>query len=284
MKYACFLFILFVLATSCQTKSPKENTQPVLTLKWTTDTVMTTCESVIYDKDHDVLYVANMNGGADVKDGNGFISKVALDGSVSSLNWIGGMDAPKGMGLFNGKLFVADIDRIHEVDINAGKITQTYSLPEAKFLNDVTVDANGRVFSSDSRSGDIFMIQNGKVSKWFSGIAGPNGLLSEGDKMLSLAWDTQTMNSIDTATKQVVMKADSIENPDGVEAVGDGGYLVSSWNGMIHYVGADGKSLVLLDTRADSLSAADIEYIPEKKLLLVPTFYKNKVMAYELKN
>jgi hypothetical protein len=30
------------------------------------------------------------------------------------------------------------------------------------------------------------------------------------------------------------------------------------------------------------VSAADIEYIADKKLLLVPTFFKNKVVAYEL--
>jgi len=76
--------------------------------------------------------------------------------------------------------------------------------------------------------------------------------------------------------------ADSLETPDGIEAVGDGGYLVSSWNGQVHYVDPSGKTLRVLDTRADSIGAADIEYIPEKKLLLVPTFFKNRVAAYEL--
>ena len=42
------------------------------------------------------------------------------------------------------------------------------------------------------------------------------------------------------------------------------------------------KNSLLIDTRKDSVSAADIEYIAGKKLLLVPTFFKNKVVAYEL--
>jgi len=89
------------------------------------------------------------------------------------------------------------------------------------------------------------------------------------------------LNTVD-ASKQLVLKADSVENADGVEAVGDGGYLVSSWNGKVTYVAADGTTTKILDTTSGSVSAADIEYIPEKKLLLVPTFFKNKVVAYEL--
>jgi hypothetical protein len=81
--------------------------------------------------------------------------------------------------------------------------------------------------------------------------------------------------------QQVTMRTDSVENPDGIEAIGNG-YLVSSWNGLVHHIDADWKRTVVLDTRADSLSAADIEYVKEKKLLLVPTFFKNKVMAYEV--
>jgi hypothetical protein len=284
MKYIILIFILIIMATACQpSKTDQTHTSPTLTLKWQTDSLLTTCESVIYDKEHDVLYVANINGTPDVKDGNGFISKVAMDGTITAAHWISNLDAPKGMGLFNRKLYAADIDRIHEIDVVSGKVIQTYAVPGAKFLNDITTDAAGRVFSSDSNTGDIFMLQNGKISKWFSGVDGPNGLLAEGNHMWVLAWNTKTMNSIDTASRQMVMKADSLEFPDGIEAVGNGDYLVSSWKGMVQYVDTNGKSQVILDTRADSLSAADIAYIPEKKLLLVPTFYKNRVMAYELK-
>ena len=79
------------------------------------------------------------------------------------------------------------------------------------------------------------------------------------------------------------MRTDSIENPDGVEAIGNNEYLVSSWNGILHYIDQDWKQTTLLDTQKDSLSSADIEYIKSKNLLLVPTFFKNKVMAYEVK-
>ena len=92
------------------------------------------------------------------------------------------------------------------------------------------------------------------------------------------------MNTVDLtlSDKQVTLKTDGIENADGVEAIGNGEYLVSSWNGMVHHIASDGKRTMVLDTRADSVNAADIEYVSERNLLLVPAFFKNKVVAYEL--
>ncbi len=289
MKYNMLLLfaILFAACQSSKKETPEEtvteSSSPTLTMKWETDTVLTTCESVIYDPANDILYVANINGVPDVKDGNGFISRVSLDGKVTTTQWVTGMDAPKGMGIYNGKLYVTDIDRIHEIDIASGKISNTYPAEGATFLNDITVDESGKVYISDSGMGNILLLDNGTVTVWMSGLEGPNGLLAEGDNLKMASFAAGTFNTIDR-NKQVTLVADNIENGDGVKAVGDGGYLVSSWNGMVHYVDPDGKAKLILDTRADSVNAADIEYIADKKLLLVPGFFKNKVIAYELSN
>lgn len=285
---------LVLLLITCACESKKETTTdnaatdsaavaPVtLKLKWETDTSLTTCESVLYDKERDVLYVANINGDPSGKDGNGFIGKVSLDGKVTEAQWVKGMDAPKGMGLVGNKLYVTDIDRVHEIDVTNGKITKTYPVEGAQFLNDITTDPEGRVYISDSNTGIVSLIENGKVSKWLENLKGPNGLFAEKGEVLVAQWAEKTLNIVDPSSKQVTVKTEGLENPDGIEAVGDGGYLVSSWNGMVHYVSSDWTKTLVLDTRADSVSAADIEYIQEKNLLLVPTFYKNKVMAYEL--
>jgi hypothetical protein len=39
---------------------------------------------------------------------------------------------------------------------------------------------------------------------------------------------------------------------------------------------------LIFDTTNDKINAADIDYIPEKQLLLVPTFLDNRAMAYKL--
>jgi hypothetical protein len=290
------LCILAALVVACQGKKEGSETATVtadstaapalpvtLKLKWETDAVLTTCESVIYDKDHDVLYVSNINGAPDGKDGNGFISKVSLDGKVTEAQWVKGMDAPKGLGIANGKLYVADIDRVHEIDIASGKITKTHKVKGAKFLNDVTTDASGKVYISDTGANNILIIENGKLSTWLDKqLNGPNGLLAEDNRMLLAQFAGEDLNTIDLASKQVSQLTDSVNTADGIEALGDGAYLVSSWMGMVTHVSSDWKKTVVLDTRKDSVNAADIEYIQEKNLLLVPAFFKNKVMAYEV--
>lgn len=289
---ACTL-ALAVLILACQapkqadeasTVDSTEFATPVkLTMKWETDTVLLTCESVIYDKANDVLYVANINGqDPSAKDGNGFISKVTLDGKVSEPSWVKGMDAPKGMGIFNGKLYVTDIDRVHEIDIATGKIAKTRPVTGAQFLNDITVDNAGKVYVSDTGGGTVYLIENGTVSKWLENIASPNGLLAENNQLLVLGFESKTLSAVDLVSKQVTQKTDSIDNGDGIEAIGDGAYLASSWNGLVHYISPDFKRTLILDTSGDQVSAADIEYIAEKNLLLVPAFFKNKVVAYEL--
>lgn len=291
-KLNVLTLILAIIALACQNKKEASSetdsannaeVAPVsLTLKWETDTLLTTCESVIYDKDRDVLYVANINGDPSTKDGNGFISKVSLDGKITEAQWVKGIDSPKGMGLVGTKLYVTDIDRVHEIDVTSGKITSTINIEGAQFLNDITTDASGKVYTSDSNTGKVSVIENGKVSTWLEGVNGPNGLLSEDGSMLVALWQAKTLNTVDLATKEVTVKTDSLENPDGIEAIGGGAYLVSSWNGLVHHISPEWKRTLILDTRADSVSAADIEYIQEKNLLLVPTFFNNKVMAYEL--
>lgn len=279
------LLVLVSIVWACQPKKEVEtvSTVPTLTLKWKTDTLLTTVESVIFDEVNDVLYAANINGVPDAKDGNGFISKVSLDGKITESKWITGLDAPKGLGISNGKLYVADIDRVHEIDIALGKVLNSFVAEGSKFLNDITTGTDGKVYVSDSGAGEVLVLENGTFSKWLTGQASPNGLFAEGNNVLVALWDAKTLNSAALGGQEVTLKTDSLENPDGIEALGDGGYLISSWNGMVHYVDKDWKNTMVLDTRADSIGAADIEYIPAKKLLLIPTFYKNSVMAYELK-
>lgn len=259
----------------------EEKTPVTLKVVWETDPLLTTCESVLHDEGQDVLYVSNINGTPDAKDANGFISKVSLDGKVTDQFWVKGLDAPKGMGIRDGKLYVSDIDRVHEIDTKTGKISKTYPVSGAKFLNDIAVDGD-KVYISDSRGGTVYLLEDGKVSAWMENLHNPNGLFSENGELVMALWDDKTLNTIDVSSKEVTKRTDGIENPDGIEAIGNNEYLVSSWNGVIHHIDSDWNRTVVLDTRNDSVSSADIEYVRSKNLLLVPTFFRNKVVAYEV--
>jgi hypothetical protein len=51
----------------------------------------------------------------------------------------------------------------------------------------------------------------------------------------------------------------------------------------VNLVSAQGKVEKLLDTKEAKINAADLEYIPGKNLLLVPTFFVNTITAYSIK-
>ena len=129
---------------------------------WSTDSIIRTPESVLLDKANDILYVAQIDGEGGEKDGKGGVGKLGTDGKVIDLDWVTGLNAPKGMAMHNGKLFVADLTEMVEIDMATGKVLRKIPVEGSEFLNDVTVDANGDVFVSDSNTKQITMIKDGK--------------------------------------------------------------------------------------------------------------------------
>src|SRR5690349_2445801 len=101
---------IFLLSAMMLTLFTMANAQK-LTRLWETDSVLRVPESVLYDAKNKVLYVANIDGKPDEKDGKGFISKVSPEGKITNLEWITGLHAPKGMGLSGNTLYVADVTR-----------------------------------------------------------------------------------------------------------------------------------------------------------------------------
>jgi hypothetical protein len=68
-----------------------------------------------------------------------------------------------------------------------------------------------------------------------------------------------------------------------LQAVYDKEYIASGWAGVIYYINADGTKEILLDSRAEKINTADIAFDAGLRILYVPTFFKNKIVAYKLK-
>ena len=155
--------------------------------RWSTALDFKVPESVFFDTQAGCLYVSNINGGPGQKNGEGFLSKVDLSGQILELEWVKGLDAPKGMGVYGEELYVTDIDRVVVIDKNRGTILVVHSVPGAKFLNDIAVDRRGKVYISDSSGDAIYTLEGGRITKVLSGgryLKGPNGLFWEGDALL----------------------------------------------------------------------------------------------------
>ena len=252
---------------------------PSLQKAWETDTVLTTVESTLFDPAAGVIYASNIEGHHSQKDKKGSITKMKPDGSVTQLKWVTGLNAPKGMALLNGKLFVTDIDELVEINVAGGKIAKRYPVAGAKFLNDAATDGLN-VYFSDSETGKVHRLAEGKVSTFAEGFAGINGLgFDDKDQLFIL--DGKGLRKYNPADKTSQFVNEVVTGGDGLVIIDDSTYIASRWQGEIYLV-INGKEHLLLDTKADSSNTADIDYIPAEKLVLVPTFLKNKVVAYKL--
>lgn len=254
----------------------QDNRIPLWTLSGLSDP-----ESVALAADGRSLYVANVAGEGDVKDGNGFISRVSLDGKLLEREWVKGLDAPKGAIVKGGRLFVSDIDRLVEIDTAAGKVVARYPVPGATFLNDVAVAPDGAILVADSGTGRILQLKDGVVSLWSADpqLKSVNGLLPEPDRLLVTTMDGKFL-AFDYATRKATVLASELGQADGVaRAVGDA-YFVSEWPGRLFLVMPDGTSRVILDSRQSETYIND--FIRVGDLLIVPNWKPGTLRAYRI--
>lgn len=247
---------------------------------WESNQNLPTPESVLFYGRGNVLYVSLVDGRANQKDGKGSIAVLNLDGSIKDANWITGLNAPKGLAIFNDLLYIADIDVVVVVDIVSGNIIDEITIPTSKFLNDVTVDSRGIVYVSDTIEGKIYQIKDGKHRVHLDNVPYVNGLKHNNDLLLALV-ETELW-AIDSNKQIKILAKGFAKGADGLEPVGNGDYLVTCWFGIIYYVKADGSIIKMQDVQG-KMNTADLGFNPKTKILYVPTFHNNSVIAYQLK-
>ena len=250
-----------------------------LTQLWSTDSTLRVPESVFHDPKTERIYVANIEGkGPWEKDGRGSISIITASGKILSPYWVTGLHAPKGMTMFQDFLIVADVDSVVIIEPLRAQILKKIYVEGAQALNDITSDKRGNIYVSDSKTKKIHKIDGAKlnVTLYLDSLKGPNGVL----------FVDRTLYYVDAGgfyklgkDKQKILIVDGLEGgTDGIEQIDEENFLVSCWSG----INLKGEKKLLLDTRSAQINAADIGYDKEKKIVYVPTFWKNSVVAYQL--
>lgn len=252
-------------------------------------------ESVVYDPRLNLLYVSNVNGGPNDKDGNGYISLVSMDGRIINEKWVAGLNGPKGLALHGTTLYTADIDELVAIDVDHGQITDKYKVSDAKFLNDVAAAPNGDVYVSDMLTNRIHLLSGGSFTIWIESadLEAPNGLDVVGDNVILGAWGVMTdgfatavpghLKSISINDKSITSIGDGspVGNLDGVEVDKNGGFYVTDWmNGKLFHISSTGEAKELLSLKQGS---ADHEFIIEKGLMFIPMMNDNIMYAYKVK-
>src|SRR3546814_7548563 len=128
---------------------------------WSSD-VCSSDLSVAYDAAAGVLYVSEFGSALKPteKDGQGRISKVALDGKVLEERFLPPagqtLDKPKGIWVAGNRLWVTDIDTLWVFD-TLTKEGRSVELPGIQFANDPTIVGDA-VFVSDNRGDQLYRV------------------------------------------------------------------------------------------------------------------------------
>lgn len=236
-------------------------------------------ESVVADG-RDYLYVSNIHGKPGEKDGQGYISKLAEDGRVIDKRWVSELNAPKGMGIYEGQLFVTDLDRLLVIDLPTGEVVETFAPDGAQFLNDVTVGADGDVYVSDMMGNAIYRYDGQTLSLWLQdeALMHPNGLWAEPDELVVAGWGTPIAADFSTEvpgglqrigfedkTLTPIAGGERLGNLDGVVRSGKALFANDWMNGRLFQVTANGTHRVVAELSegvADIGVADDVLYLP----------------------
>lgn len=209
-------------------------------------------ESAIFDDSHNRIVLSVIGGNPGEADGNGALALLSLTGGISDPAWITGLDAPKGMAIVGTTLLVADLARLHEIDLTTGTLLRSLDVEGAVFLNDIASDGQ-QAFVSDLMANRILRYIDGEVTLWLEDAAlhHPNGLLLDADRLLVGSWgqglraDFTTdqpgdVLSITLADQQIDVIASGVGNLDGVAKI-DGHLLVNDWiTGEVFKIDASG--------------------------------------------
>ena len=254
-------------------------------------------ESTIVNKND--LYVSNVGKELKptLKDGDGFISKLDINGKIKELHFIDGLDAPKGMGIVGNTLFVADINILRGFDLSTKKEVFNVVFEGVNFLNDITVKDSNTLFIGASDTSAIYEVNIASKSyKKLMDFTVTNGLFYEDGILYAAQLGSSTQNMFDGKGK--LYKIDLKDNNkltqlgtfegvlDGVNKVGNKVY-VSDWGnakktGIIRVYDLKTKKESVLEAEL-FMGAADFWIDEKSKKIFMPQMIGNKVTIFDLK-
>jgi sugar lactone lactonase YvrE len=281
---------------------PAEPAKPAAPSPVAKYTGLSTPESVLYDADNDRYLVSNINGKPTDKDNNGFISVLSPEGQVTTLKWIEGgqkkvkLDAPKGLALSKGVLYVADITVVRTFDVKTGAQKADIPIPGSTFLNDVAAGPDGKIYVSDSGmkpggpsgfegtgTDAVYAIDKGKVKAIAKGadLHRPNGVAWGEKGILVNSFASNEVFGLDAKGAKTDVTQMPAGGLDGLIVLADGSLLVTSWEGSAVFRGKLGGTFETV--LPNQKSPADIGYDTKRGRVLVPHFLEDTVEAYEVK-
>jgi sugar lactone lactonase YvrE len=255
-----------------------------------------TPESVVQAADGKI-YVSEINGFG--QDGDG---QIRIIDHGKSYVLVKGLDDPKGLVIIGTDLYIADKSRVLRVSLaQPTAIAEVFlaatDFPKVpQFLNDLSADANGNLYISDSgdilgtgKGGAIYKVTPQRtLSLLLDGtidarILAPNGLLADakGEQLLLVDFTSGVLYNYHLQTKKLDEVASGLGGGDGIVKQANGNIYVSDWkSGKVYRVDPQHKVSLI---KEGYQSAADIALTQDDHHLLVPDMKAGKLDIIELR-
>lgn len=256
-----------------------------------------------------ILFVSNVGEELQplLKDGDGFISKLGKSGKILERKFITGLDAPKGMAIWDSVLYVADIDKIRVYHIQTGDSLDLFDFSEfgVKFLNDLCQGDSGFVYASATLQNKLYHVDVWRRSKLnpispqsvpkSAAVRGINGLYYDAPSRDLYAVGFGDQDSTNGTISVTPLGPRAVPprrwkshsgKLDGI-AVIDGRVYFTDWNGF-----EKGESLYMLDLGTAEVEAlplgsiggpADFWYDFSENRFWIPAMTEGKLYVFEMK-
>lgn len=232
------------------------------------------------------------------KDGDGQIIKLDKKGNIIDANFVKEkLNAPKGLAINKGILYVNDVDKVLAIDLKTG--TKQYEIDfskETTFLNDIAVWDNNTLYVSATDKSKLFKVN--LVNKSYSeivtdvSIAGINGLFCYKKASRLYVNGFGSDNKPNGIIGYINLKNNTFTRITNLEGYYDGIAIsndvlfVSNWvafekKGIIQGIGIYGANRVKKINTADPI-AGPADFIIVKDQLIVPGMMNGEIHFIKL--
>ena len=227
----------------------------------------------------DTLLVSNVCGFREA--GNGFLTLLSADGDI--LNWriIEDLDAPLGMTLLDGQLYLVDNNHLKIFSWPEYDLVEIIGL-DTMVANDLAIDPDGTVYVTDTAGHQVIRIAADSTQSVFTDKAqfqGANGIHIDGRNLYiggSRLWRVGLENE-----EVVTIGPEWLADIDGIEMEPTGALQITPVSGPLVRYCSNSRFEVL---GGEGISSANHGYSANLGLALIPTGFDNTVIAVRITN
>ena len=252
---------------------------------------------IAVDEKTGYIYVSNINGGYDQRDGNGFISRLNKDGKVDTMRYIGGtskgvaLNSPKGMEIVEGKIYIADLNQLRVYDLKLARFLYNINFGDylIRHLIDVTTGPDGAIYVTDGPANTIYRVDvkmQHEVTVFASGdfLGQPHGICWYPARELFVVagWNSGQLIEFDKSGKQQVLPAVSANTIEGCAVDTFGNTYISSES--LDVVFKVAHNFAMYGFALGQQSPVGLAYRKDDQQLMVVSLDANSVQSFKVES